>query len=117
MIKTIVLNTLKKPLCFNERCYALLLQIPPGRVSTYRALAQALNCKAYRAVGNAMNRNPNPIVVPCHRVVNAKGELGGYALGVEAKRDLLMREGVLIEDDRLINFTDILFTEFVTENL
>lgn len=53
---------------FNSRCYELLRKVPRGKVITYKALAQALKTKAYRAVGNAMNRNPHAPEVPCHRV-------------------------------------------------
>ncbi|WP_127470327.1 MGMT family protein [Thiomicrorhabdus aquaedulcis] len=104
-------------LSFNAQCYALLLQIPVGRVTTYQALAHALNVKAYQAVGNAMNRNPNPVVVPCHRVVKADGQLGGYAFGAPAKEALLMSEGVQIKNGRIIDFANTLFTDFKTEPL
>ncbi len=96
-------------LSFNEQCYALLLKIPKGRVTTYKAIAKALNCRAYQAVGNAMNQNPNPIRVPCHRVVNSDGRIGGYALGVEKKIELLTDEGVEISNGRVQNFKQRLF--------
>ena len=63
---------------FNQQCYKLLSQIPKGKISTYKEIAKALNTKAYRAVGNAMAKNPNPIIVPCHRVINNNGLIGGY---------------------------------------
>ena len=56
------------PDTFSERCYKLLLKVPKGKVTTYRDLAHALDTKAYRAVGQAMNRNPRAPIVPCHRV-------------------------------------------------
>jgi methylated-DNA-[protein]-cysteine S-methyltransferase len=87
----------------------LLLKIPSGRVSTYKAIAQALNCKAYQAVGNAMNQNPNPISVPCHRVVNSDGRLGGYAFGSERKAELLREEGIVILEGKVQNFQTVLF--------
>lgn len=83
---------------FNERCYVLLRQVPRGKVTTYKALAQALGTKAYRAVGNAMNKNPYAPEVPCHRVVNTSGELGGFAHPMEKKIALLKSEGVKIEN-------------------
>lgn len=79
-------------LSFNEQCYALLEQVPAGKVTTYKALAEALGTRAYQAVGRAMNQNPNPVVVPCHRVVNHNGELGGYAFGMARKIELLTQE-------------------------
>jgi len=96
-------------LSFNEQCYALLLKIPKGKITTYKAIAQALNCKAYQAVGNAMAGNPNPIHVPCHRVVNSNGDIGNFALGLEKKISLLHAEGVEVVDGKVINFNDVFF--------
>jgi len=96
-------------LSFNEQCYALLLKIPKGRVTTYKAMAEALDTKAYQAVGNAMNKNPNPITVPCHRVVNSDGRLGGYAFGLEKKVALLKQEGVEVSENRIVNFRSVFF--------
>jgi methylated-DNA-[protein]-cysteine S-methyltransferase len=71
-------------------------RIPFGSVSSYRAVAaDAGSPNAYRAAGNALGRNPVPIVVPCHRVLHAGGGLGGYTGGVDRKRFLLRLEGVL----------------------
>lgn len=86
---------------FNERCYALLRRVPKGKVTTYKALAQALNTRAYRAVGNAMNKNPYAPHVPCHRVVNANGSLGGFASGLAAKKRLLESEGVEVRNGKI----------------
>ncbi|WP_019556673.1 MGMT family protein [Thiomicrorhabdus arctica] len=96
-------------LTFNEHCYELLLKIPKGRVSTYKAIAEALNSKAYQAVGNAMNSNPNPVSVPCHRVVNTDGRLGGYAFGSDRKIELLTEEGIVILDGKVQDFKRVLF--------
>ncbi|BCN93034.1 hypothetical protein THMIRHAM_08190 [Thiomicrorhabdus immobilis] len=96
-------------LSFNEQCYALLMKIPRGRVTTYKAIAQALNTKAYQAVGNAMANNPDLINVPCHRVVNTNGHIGNYALGVEKKMALLQLEGVNIKHNKVVNFAEIYF--------
>ena len=72
-----------------------LARVPYGEVTTYGALAaKAGNAKAARAVGMVMNRNPVPIVLPCHRVVGASGSLVGYAGGLERKEALLRLEGV-----------------------
>jgi methylated-DNA-[protein]-cysteine S-methyltransferase len=69
-----------------EACYA----IPFGEVRTYAELAEAAGSpRAVRAAGNAMARNPIPIIVPCHRVLRTGGALGGYGGGVEVKRYLL----------------------------
>ena len=89
---------------FNEKCYELLKKIPKGKVTTYKEIAKALKTKAYRAVGSAMNKNPNPIEVPCHRVVKTDGSIGGYAYGVERKISLLKEEGVEVKDGKIVNF-------------
>ena len=75
--------------------YDLLQKIPAGKVSTYGDLAKSLgNPDASRAIGRILGRNPNPIVVPCHRVVKSDGRLGGYVYGIAKKRELLEKEGV-----------------------
>lgn len=86
---------------FNSRCYELLKKVPKGKVTTYKDLANALNTKAYRAVGNAMNKNPYAPVVPCHRVVKSNGDVGGFAHGQKKKINLLKKEGVEIEDGKI----------------
>jgi len=94
---------------FTAQCYALLKQIPAGRVTSYKALAKALNCKAYRAVGSAMAKNKDLINTPCHRVVKSNGQVGEYALGSEEKVALLEKEGVKIIDKKVQDFDDLLF--------
>jgi methylated-DNA-[protein]-cysteine S-methyltransferase len=79
---------------FNQRVWALTARIPKGRVTTYGELARALGTKAYRAVGNAMNKNPYAPGVPCHRVVGSNLTLTGFAGGLEKKRAMLRGEGV-----------------------
>ena len=72
-------------------------RVPFGEVTTYGALAaKAGKPRAARAVGTIMNRNPIPIVLPCHRVVGANGSLVGYAGGLERKQTLLRLEGALL---------------------
>jgi methylated-DNA-[protein]-cysteine S-methyltransferase len=74
-----------------------LARVPYGEVTTYGALAaRAGRPRAARAVGTAMNRNPVPIVLPCHRVVGANGSLVGYGGGLERKELLLRLEGALL---------------------
>jgi len=71
-----------------------LARVPYGQTDTYGALARkAGRPGAARAVGTVMNRNPIPIVLPCHRIVGANGALTGYAGGLEVKRHLLELEG------------------------
>ena len=86
---------------FNQKCYDLLILIPKGKVTTYKEIARALNSKAYRAVGNAMNKNENAPKVPCHRAVGSNGNLVGYAYGIENKIKLLEKEGVKIINNKI----------------
>nr|MDO8098047.1 MGMT family protein [Candidatus Njordarchaeota archaeon] len=87
----------------------LLLNIPKGKVTTYREIARALgNINLSRAVGNAVRDNPYPVKIPCHRVVRSSGEVGGYggeATGknVTKKVELLREEGVLVDDTNRID--------------
>jgi methylated-DNA-[protein]-cysteine S-methyltransferase len=78
---------------FQKRVWAALAQIPFGETRTYGQQARAIGQpSAVRAVGAANGRNPIGIVLPCHRVIGAKGELTGYAGGLEAKEFLLKLE-------------------------
>jgi methylated-DNA-[protein]-cysteine S-methyltransferase len=79
---------------FQTKILAATAKIPFGAVSTYQAVARRTgNERASRAAGGALNQNPIPIVVPCHRVVGSNGSLVGYAGGLEVKRRLLAIEG------------------------
>ena len=81
---------------FQKRCWKALTRIPYGKTKTYAEIAQAVGRpKASRAVGQANHSNPLAIVVPCHRVVQADGSLGGYGGGLDKKRALLRLEGAL----------------------
>lgn len=75
---------------FTRTVLKITSRIPYGEVKSYRWVAERLRKrKAMRAVGNALARNPIPIIVPCHRVVRSDGTLGGYALGLDWKKRLL----------------------------
>ena len=88
---------------FNKKCYELLNLIPEGKVTTYSEMAKALNTRAWRAVGNAMAKNKELVVIPCHRVVRSDGAIGQYALGSEKKAQLLLKEGVEISNGKVRN--------------
>lgn len=80
---------------FTARVLEHIRQIPYGRVCSYSAAAQALGCSGgSRAVGRALARNRLPVIIPCHRVVNQDGCLGGFSGGLEKKFGLLTLEGV-----------------------
>jgi len=80
---------------FQARVLKLVAMVPKGKVTTYKELARALGRpRAYRAVANALARNPFPVKIPCHRVVRSNGEIGGYRLGPRLKVKLLAKEGV-----------------------
>ncbi len=93
---------------FYLRVYDVVKRIPKGRVSTYKLVARALHSKAYRAVGNALNKNPFKFV-PCHRVVKSDGSIGGFARGTNEKERLLKEEGVEIINNKIKNFEKHLF--------
>lgn len=87
-----------------KRIYEAVKRIPKGRVATYgQVAAMAGNERMSRAVENALHKNPTPGIVPCHRVVDAKGRLaGGFAFGgMEAQAALLTREGVEVKDGKV----------------
>ncbi|NOX38013.1 MAG: methylated-DNA--[protein]-cysteine S-methyltransferase [Calditrichaeota bacterium] len=80
---------------FQRRVWQALQEIPFGRVISYRMLAGRIGQPAaVRAVGQANRKNPIPIIVPCHRVINHNGKPGGYAGGLDIKRKLLALEGI-----------------------
>ena len=82
---------------FHRRVLKELARVPYGEVVTYGELAaRASRPRAARAVGSVMNRNPLPIVLPCHRVIGANGKLVGYAGGLERKEALLRLEGAIL---------------------
>ncbi len=90
---------------FDEQCYDLLREVPKGKVTTYKALADKLGSKAYRHVGKVMNKNPYSFNkkgdVPCHRVIGSNGELVGFASGLKNKTKMLKEEGVEIKNGKV----------------
>lgn len=78
---------------FQKRVWSLLQSIPYGATTTYGAIAKVISPQmSAQAVGQAVGKNPIGIVIPCHRVVGAKGQLTGYAGGIEKKKWLLRHE-------------------------
>lgn len=88
---------LSKGTDFQREVWAAMRRIPAGKTLSYGDIAQAIGRpKAGRAVGGACGANPIPVLVPCHRVLAAGGKIGGFSSGLDWKRKLLAREGVLL---------------------
>jgi len=84
--------------------YKKLLEVPPGMVTTYGELARAVGLKnGQRVIGKIMNKNPYPVIVPCHRVIKSNGKIGGYAWGEKIKTNMLSKEGVKIKNGKIID--------------
>jgi O-6-methylguanine DNA methyltransferase len=83
---------------FTERVYRVVARIPKGKTLSYKEVAEkAGSPRAYRAVGNILNKNRSPNV-PCHRVIKSDGSVGGYYHGTRAKRTRLIQEKALMSD-------------------
>lgn len=81
---------------FEIKVYNIVRKIPKGKVLTYKEVARLIGSPlAFRAVGNALNKNPYLGIVPCHRVVKNNGQIGGYAKGTKKKIEILKKEGYL----------------------
>jgi methylated-DNA-[protein]-cysteine S-methyltransferase len=92
-------NFESNPSHIKDEVYKMLLKIPAGKVSTYGDIAKALgHPKAARLIGRILHDNPNPVDIPCHRIVHSNGKLGGYAYGSAKKRKLLEEEGIKFSD-------------------
>jgi O-6-methylguanine DNA methyltransferase len=80
---------------FQRRVWAITTDVPRGQTRSYGEIARLAGSCAARAVGQAMARNPWPMIVPCHRVVGSDGSLTGFGGGIEMKRRMLVMEGAL----------------------
>ena len=87
-----------------QKIYKKLLEVPKGQITTYGKLAKAVGLKnGQRTVGKIMNKNPYPVIIPCHRVVMSTGKIGGYAYGEHIKIKLLNDEGIQIKNGKIID--------------
>lgn len=94
----------------DKKIYKKLLEVPKGKITTYGDLAKAVGMKnGQRAVGNIMNKNPYPVIVPCHRVVKSDGYVGGYAYGENVKVKMLSKEGIKIRKGKIPDFDDVVY--------
>ena len=99
---------MKKLLPIRENIYEFVKSIPKGKVATYGQIALYLGNRNFaRVVGNILHSNPDPEHIPCHRVVNAQGQLSrSYAFGgIEAQRRLLESEGVVFKNDQVVDLS------------
>ncbi len=81
-----------------RKVYRIVSRIPIGQVRTYKWVAEkAGNPGASRAVGQILKRNPYPLIIPCHRVIKSDNKVGGYALGVNKKKQFLKIEKEILE--------------------
>ncbi len=88
---------------FQKKVWQALMEIPYGVTVSYKDIAIKINNpKAMRAVGMANNKNKIPIIIPCHRVVGADGNLVGYGGGLHIKEQLLQLEGCEIKDKKIV---------------
>jgi methylated-DNA-[protein]-cysteine S-methyltransferase len=87
-----------------HRVYEKLLKVPKGKVTTYSELAKAVGLKnGQRTIGRIMNKNPFPVIVPCHRVILSNGKIGGYAWGENVKTNMLSKEGIKIKNGKILD--------------
>lgn len=77
------------------------MKIPCGKVKTYKQISEAVDSKAYRAVGTAIGKNPLPLIIPCHRVVKSDLSVGGFYGGTEMKKEILENEGIQIVNEKV----------------
>ena len=94
----------------DKEIYKKLLEVPKGKITTYGDLAKAVGMKnGQRIVGKIMNKNPYPVIIPCHRVVKSDGNVGGYAFGENVKVKMLSNEGIQIRNGKIPNFKDVVY--------
>ena len=82
---------------FQKRVWTALSTIWFGQTKTYGEIAKMVDCRSAQAVGQAVGANPIALIIPCHRVIAANGQLGGYAYGTEIKKRLLELERILLK--------------------
>ena len=93
-----------------QKIYKKLLEVPKGQITTYGELAKAVGLKnGQRIIGKIMNKNPYPVIIPCHRVVMSTGKIGGYAYGEHVKIKLLNDEGIQIKNGKILDLKNRVF--------
>jgi methylated-DNA-[protein]-cysteine S-methyltransferase len=95
---------------FFKKVFILCKKIPFGKVSTYKEIAKAINKpKNFRLVGKALSYSIGMPYIPCHRVVYNNGKIGGFRFGLKRKVALLKKEGIKIKNNKIQNFSKVLF--------
>jgi methylated-DNA-[protein]-cysteine S-methyltransferase len=89
----------------DQQVYKKLTEVPQGKVTTYGELANAVGLKnGQRVIGQIMKKNSYPSIIPCHRVVKSDGKVGGYAYGGDVKTNMLRKEGIKIQDGKILDW-------------
>ncbi len=90
---------------FDEKVYNSIKRVPKGKVTTYKEIGMALKTRGYRAIGQALKRNPYAPAVPCHRVVRNDGDVGGFSGNkednIKKKMEILREEGVQVKNRKI----------------
>ena len=99
---------------FNQKVWKLCSRVPRGKITTYKLIAGKLGTRGYRAVGTALSKNPYAPKVPCHRVINSSGFIGGFkgktkGKAIIQKKELLGKEGIKIENNKIQGFETLLY--------
>jgi len=90
---------------FEKQVLEAVRRVPRGKLVTYKQIAKIIKKpQAQRAVGNALEKNPSPIKIPCHRVIRADGRVGGYKWGKMKKIELLRKEGIRIRNGKVVEW-------------
>ena len=93
----------------DEKVYRKLLEVPKGKITTYGELAKAVGLKnGQRVIGRIMNKNPYPVIIPCHRVIKSDGKIGGYAYGGDVKSNMLAKEGITIDNGKIVDLENMM---------
>jgi methylated-DNA-[protein]-cysteine S-methyltransferase len=93
-----------------QKIFKKLLEVPKGQITTYGELAKAVGLKnGQRTVGKIMNKNPYPVIIPCHRVVMSTGKIGGYAYGEHVKIKMLNNEGIKIKNGKIVDLENTIY--------
>ncbi len=105
-----VIEALEHKTQFERDVLVATFKIPKGKVSTYKRIAEKIGRpKAYRAVANALHKNPLWPIVPCHRVVSSDGSFGGPRKEADGRRNTVEKEGILIENGKVKLSNEILY--------